>query len=187
MQGDKDTLRKHTIRKAEIDQLKNEARLGLEELLREGARQMLQQAIENEISEYIDQHAHVLDEKGHRQVVRNGSLPERELITGIGKVRIRQPRVHDQRDGHRFTRRILPPYLRRLPSIDALIPALYLRGVSTGDFTEALEGRSWDLRRKGFRRRISSVSRRAGKADYEKWRRRDLKKHGLTSVPALAI
>lgn len=72
-------------------------------------------------------------------VVRNGSLPERELVTGLGPVKVKQPRVHDRRDGHQFNSQILPKYMRRVPRVDALIPALYLRGVSTGDFTEALE------------------------------------------------
>src|SRR4030067_2873087 len=71
-------------------------------------------------------------------VVRNGYLRAGDLLTGAGAVHIRQPRVRDQRRRLKFTSRILPPYLRRAPSVDALIPVLYLKGISTGDFTEAL-------------------------------------------------
>jgi len=100
---------------------------------------MLQTAVENEVAEYITQHAEVRDEAGRRAVVRNGHLPERELVTGVGPVPVKQPRVRDRRDGQRFTSKILPPFMRRVPSIDALIPVLYLKGISTGDFSEALE------------------------------------------------
>ena len=77
------------------------------------------------------------DENGQRLVVRNGHLPERELVTGVGPIPVRQPRVR-HRDKKHFTRAILPKYMRRAPSIDALLPALSLKGISTGDFLEAL-------------------------------------------------
>jgi putative transposase len=113
----------------------------LSELLREGARRMLAQAVEAEVAEWIDSHSQVRDGAGHRQVVRNGSLPARTITTGVGPVDIKQPRVHDRRPvEHRekFTSKILPPYLRKTKSIEELIPWLYLKGVSTGDFSEAL-------------------------------------------------
>jgi transposase-like protein len=111
----------------------------LDEICRQGARQMLQAALENEVMEYLATHACDLDASGRQTVVRNGYLPEREILTGVGPLPIRQPRVrHKRASAKRFTSAILPPYLRRVPSIDALIPALYLKGVSTGDFTEAL-------------------------------------------------
>jgi transposase-like protein len=109
----------------------------LEELLRQGAQQMLQRAIENEIAEYLERHGE-RDADGHRLVVRNGRLPQREIMTPLGSTQIHQPRIHDRRPGCKFSSEILPPYMRRTPSLDALIPALYLRGVSTGDFGEAL-------------------------------------------------
>ena len=121
------------------EQLLAEGKNHLETLLQEGARRLLQQAIGHEVDEYIASHAHVQDERGHRMVVRNGSLPERKLVTGIGPVAVKQPRVHDRREDQEFSSRILPKYMRRVPSVDALIPALYLRGISTGDFTDALE------------------------------------------------
>jgi len=163
----------HTIPKGKTDQLVNEAKLGLEELLRHGARQMLQQAIENEVSEYIEAHAHISDENGHRVVVRNGALPERGLVTGIGTVPVCQPRVHDRREDKGFTSRILPPYMRRVPSIDALIPALYLRGIFTGDFTEALEA-ILGPQAEGLSPTNIVRLKEGWKQDYEQWRKRDL-------------
>jgi transposase-like protein len=120
------------------------SRDALNEILRQGAQQMLAQAIENEVAEYLGRHADQRDEHGRRLVVRNGYLPARDLQTGVGLVAVRQPRVRDQRrdaqgEPLRFTSKILPPYLRRTKSLDELIPWLYLRGISTGDFTEALQ------------------------------------------------
>lgn len=110
----------------------------MENILRQGARQLLEQAIQNEVGEYISEHQDLRDSQGRREVVRSGSLPERQIQSGIGPLTIKQPRVNDRGPEYRFSSKILPPYMRRSPSIDALIPALYLRGVSTGDFSEAL-------------------------------------------------
>lgn len=113
----------------------------LHEVLRRGAQQLLAQAIEAEVAEWIDQHQHLKDQQGRRQVVRNGSLPERKIVTGIGEVAVRQPRVHDRRpaaEREKFSSKLLPPYLRKAKSIEELIPYLYLKGISTGDFQEAL-------------------------------------------------
>jgi len=116
----------------------------LSDILRQGAQQMLAAAIENEVAEYIDRHAPLRDDEGHRLVVRNGRLPARQIQTGLGLVEVQQPRVKDRRIDEqgkrvRFCSQILPPYLRRTQSLDELIPWLYLRGISTGDFTEALQ------------------------------------------------
>lgn len=110
----------------------------LDEIVQEGARKMLQAALETEVAEYVAGRANVVDTTGRRVVVRNGHLPERDLVTGVGPVTIKQPRVRDRSGGTKFTSKILPPFLRRLPSVDALIPVLYLKGISTGDFSEAL-------------------------------------------------
>jgi len=102
---------------------------------------MLTQAVEAEVADWIDRHAHLRDEVGHRQVVRNGAMPARTITTGVGPVEVKQPRVHDRRpseEREKFTSQILPPYLRKTKSIEELIPWLYLKGVSTGDFSEAL-------------------------------------------------
>lgn len=115
----------------------------LTEILREGAEKLLVQAVEAEVAAYIERHADFRDADGHRLVVRNGHLPERKIQTGIGPVTVRQLRVNDQRVDEagrriRFTSEILPPYLRKTRSIEELIPWLYLKGISTGDFSEAL-------------------------------------------------
>jgi putative transposase len=112
----------------------------LEELARKGARQMLAQAMEAEVAEFVEKHSGVRDEEGRHSVVRNGYLPERKLVTGIGPLKIRQPRVDDRPldPNERFSSQILPRYLRRVPSVDNLIPILYLKGVSSGDMSEAL-------------------------------------------------
>jgi transposase-like protein len=104
---------------------------------------MLAQAIEAEVADYIERHARERDAAGHRQVVRNGHKHEREIQTGIGPITVRQPRVNDRRvdeKGQRlqFSSAILPPYLRKTRSLEELIPWLYLKGISTGDFSEAL-------------------------------------------------
>ena len=119
------------------ERAKDEAKSYLEELLSEGARKLLQAAIENEVAEYLEANRERRSDAGQRVIVRNGHHPERELVTGIGPIKVRQPRIR-HRDGQKFSSAILPPYMRRVPSIDALIPALYLKGISTGDFTEAL-------------------------------------------------
>ncbi len=114
----------------------------LEELAREGARQLLAQALELEVAEFVGKHQNKIDSEGRRQVVRNGYMPARDLVTGIGPVKIRQPRLDDRvlSEGgeERFSSEILPRYLRRVPSVDNLIPILYLKGVSSGDMSEAL-------------------------------------------------
>lgn len=112
----------------------------LEETLRQGAQRLLGQAIEREVEEYLEEHALERDERGHRLVVRNGRLPERTIQSGIGSVKVKVPRVNDRREGRRFSSAILPPYLRKVPSLENLIPTLYLMGVSTSDMERALEG-----------------------------------------------
>jgi putative transposase len=112
----------------------------LEELARRGARQLLAQAMEAEVAEHVEKHRDLIDAEDRRLVVRNGHLPERELVTGIGPLKVRQPRVDDRAldQEQRFSSQILPRYLRRVPSVDNLIPILYLKGVSSGDMSEAL-------------------------------------------------
>jgi len=134
---------------------------------------MLQAALENEVAEYIAEHAHQRDEAGRQAVVRNGSLPERSLVTGVGPVTVKQPRVRDRREGERFTSKILPPFMRRVPSIDALIPALYLKGVSTGDFSEALTS---ILGEKATGLSAANIVRlkQGWERDYEAWSARSL-------------
>jgi transposase-like protein len=95
-------------------------------------------ALEAEVEEYVQAHQQARDERGHRLVVRNGYGENRRLQTGLGDLEVQAPRVHDRREGERFTSRILPPYLRRTPSLENLIPTLYLKGVSTSAMPAAL-------------------------------------------------
>jgi putative transposase len=164
---------KKDIRLASAKQEKIEVNSVLEEVIRDGARQMLQTAIEAEVAEYIESHTHLRDDSGLRLVVRNGYLPGRDLVTGIGPLQVRQPRVNDRRQNKHFTSRILPPFLRRVPSIDALIPCLYLKGISTGDFVEALEA---ILGPRAIGLSATNIVRlkEGWKNDYEDWRQRDL-------------
>jgi transposase-like protein len=103
---------------------------------------MLAEMIQQEVKTWLAERADLRDGQGRRQVVRNGFLPKREITTGVGQVEIQQPRVRDRRPADQaepFTSKILPPYLRKTKSIEELIPWLYLKGVSTGDFSEALK------------------------------------------------
>ena len=119
--------------------VESESRSALDDVLREGARRMLQAAVEAEVADYVEQHADLADPRtGCRLVVRNGHQAERTIQSGLGDIPVIKPRVHDRREGERFTSSILPPYMRRTPSIEALIPLLYLKGISTNDFPEAL-------------------------------------------------
>lgn len=111
----------------------------LDELVSEGARRMLVAALEVEVADYIERHLRLVDGDGHRLVVRNGKAAERTLVTAAGGLKIRAPRVHDRREGQRFTSSILPRYARRSPKVADVLPVLYLRGLSTGDFAPALE------------------------------------------------
>ena len=149
----------------------------LEEIARRGAQQMLAQEMEAEVAEFLAQDADKRDENGHRRVVRNGHMPARELITGIGRIPIQQPRVDDRQlskeEEPRFSSAILPRYLKRVASVDSLIPALYLKGVSTGDFSKALEailGEDAPGLSAASVVRLKAVWER----EYQQWTRRDL-------------
>ena len=119
------------------------SRTTLDELAREGARRMLVRALEAEVEEYIERHGEARDEKGHALVVRNGLARPRKVTTGAGTMEVRAPRVNDRRvngagERERFSSQILPPYMRRSPKVAEVLPILYLQGLSTGDFREAL-------------------------------------------------
>jgi transposase-like protein len=150
----------------------------LTEILRVGARQLLAQAVEAEVDSYLAEHAGEVDEQGHRRVVRNGHLPERRIQTGIGPVPVRQPRVNDKRldeNGQRirFSSAILPRYLRRTRSIDQLIPWLYLKGVSSGDFAEALTALLGEEPRNLSANTIIRL-KEVWRQDWERWSKRSL-------------
>ena len=115
-----------------------QVRQSLDELAREGARRMIVEALELEVEEYIQKLHHLRDESGHALVVRNGKAKSRTVSLGAGSIDFQAPRVDDRRPAHRFTSKILPPYMRRSPRLNEALPVLYLRGLSTGDFEEAI-------------------------------------------------
>src|SRR6266498_383928 len=121
------------------EQLEQDAlKLDLDALVREGARRMLLAALRAEVDEYVSQHVDHRDEAGHALVVRNGVADPRTVTTAAGELEIQVPRVHDRREGRRFTSAILPPWARRSPKVTEVLPVLYLRGLSTKDFEPAL-------------------------------------------------
>jgi len=149
----------------------------LEKLLREGAQKMLIQAIENEVDEFINKHSLKLDANGHRIVVRNGHSPEREIVTGLGPFSVKAPRIDDRKlnteTEKRFSSIILPRYLRKIPSVGNLIPILYLKGISTNGFQDALvsilgEGA------KGLSAANIVRLKKCWEDEYEAWTKRDL-------------
>jgi len=150
----------------------------LTKVIQAGARELLRTAVQAEVAAFIAEHATLLDDAGRQRLVRHGFLPEREIMTGIGTVPVQVPRVRDRganEDGSkiRFRSSLVPPYLRKAKSVEELLPWLYLKGISTGDFSEALaallgpdaEGLS-----------ASTITRLKATwwGEYETWRKRDL-------------
>src|SRR5262249_10302431 len=120
--------------------------------------------------------AQIRDESGHRQVVRNGHLPLRTILTGVGPIEVEQPRVHDRRpkeEAEKFTSKILPPYLRKTKSIEELIPWLYLKGISTGDFHEAW-GAIWGRQARGLPATPGPRLKAIWEDEYKTWNQRSL-------------
>lgn len=145
----------------------------LDGLAREGARRMLSVALELEVEAYLAKHAEARDERGHALVVRNGRARPRKVTVGSGTFEVAAPRVHDRRPDRKFTSRILPPWMRRSPKVNEVIPLLYLRGLSTGDFREALPVLLGEVA-SGLS--PASISRQIGvwEAEVAAWQRRDL-------------
>ncbi len=149
----------------------------LEEVLRRGARQLLMEAIEAEVGEYLAARRDLVDPAGRQLVVRNGHLPERQLQTPLGNLTVQQPRVRDRRapdERELFRSKLLPPYLRKTKSIEELVPWLYLKGVSTGDFAEALQAL---LGPDAAGLSATTITRlKAGwQKDFESWSRRSIR------------
>jgi len=166
-------MRIYDSRKGQGKQEENESRNTLDQILRQGAQKMLQGAIEWEVQEYLIGNEAQRDKAGHRLVVKNGWREPRPLQTGLGDIKICQQRVHDKRQGKRFISNILPPYARRSPNVEALIPALYLAGVSTNNFPTALEA---ILGEKAQGLSANSIVRLKSiwEEEYRQWASRDL-------------
>jgi putative transposase len=149
----------------------------LDQLVRRGAQQMLQKAVEAEVQEFVYQHDERRDGQGNRLVVRNGHKPTRKIITGAGALEVRQPRVRDNSPNPevrlQFSSTILPPYLRRSKALDEFIPWLYLKGISTGDFSEVLQSLLGE-QAKGLSPNVIVRLKDQWTAEYEEWNRREL-------------
>lgn len=126
----------------------SEIGLGLDDLIRRGARQVIQQAIEAELTQLLDHYENVKTLSGRRAVVRNGYLPERDVLTAVGPVAVTVPKVRDRSgSGVKFNSTLVPPYVRRSVRISAALPWLYLKGTSTGDMSERSKY-SWAMKPK---------------------------------------
>jgi len=151
--------------------------LPLDEVVQRGAQALLQRALDVEVELFLERYQYLMDDQGRRQVVRNGHRPVRRILTGAGPLEVATPRVDDrvldtQREP-RFTSQLIPPYLRRTKHIEELLPVLYLKGISTGDFAEALQailGRDVIGLSAETIVRLKTVWQR----EYEQWNRRDL-------------
>lgn len=145
-------------------------------VLREGARDLLSKAIEAEVSSFLEQYSSHRTENGVPLVVRNGYLPERSVQSGIGDIEVKVPRVRDRScSGIRFTSNLIPPYLKRTSSLEELLPVLYLKGISTGDFSEALEALVGP-KAKGLSSSTISRLKEDWHEEHSDWCKRDLSK-----------
>ena len=148
------------------------------DVLRQGARKLLTEALEAEIESFLSHYADLKDEQGHKRITRNGHLPERDIQTGIGPVPVKVPRARDHQPAHepgpiRFNSSLIPPYLRKTRSMEELIPWLYLKGISTGDFSEALAalvGKDAP----GLSASTISCLKTVWEDEFEQWQKRDL-------------
>lgn len=154
-----------------------ESRSPLDEIVREGARRMLQAAIDAEVEDFLVVHESRRDDQGRRLVVRNGHLPSREILTGAGPLEVQQPRVRDNSPEKEnrvvFSPSVLPPYLKKSKAIEELIPWLYLKGISTGDFAEALQALVGE-QAKGLSANVIVKLKESWSQEYEEWTKRDL-------------
>jgi putative transposase len=154
-----------------------DGRAVLDQIVHQGAQHMLQKAVEAEVQEFLQQYRERRDAEGHRLVVGNGHKPARKIVTGAGILQVQEPRVRDNspdRDERvHFSSSILPPYLRRSRAIEEFLPWLYLRGISTGDFSEALQPLLGE-QAQGLSPNVIVRLKEQWTAEYEEWRGRDL-------------
>ncbi len=167
---------KHTTHIADI---RTEIYSTLDDLVRRGAQRMLEAALQIEVENYIQRHSQERDENGHALVVRNGLAQERIVQCGAGQIKIKAPRVHDKRDGQKFTSNILPPYMRKTPRLEEAVPVLYLRGLSTGDFQEALGALLGEKNLSGFSPTTVTRLLAVWQDEYKTWRKRPVNRQDL--------
>lgn len=163
----------------------------LTSLARDGARRLIAQALEAELALLLEEHADQTVSDGRQRLVRHGHLPERDIQTGIGPIAVKVPRVRDRgdvpsKDKIRFSSSLLPPYLRRTKSMEELIPWLYLKGLSTGDFKEALAALV-GKNAKGLSSSTISRLTKQWQAEFETWRKADLSENQYVYIYADGI
>ena len=156
-------------------------------LLRSGARELITQAVHAELTEFLARYEEVTDSLGRRQIVRNGYLPQRKIMTGLGPVDIQIPKTRDKGgQGLHFRSELLPPYIKRTKSVETVLPWLYLKGISTGDFTEALAA-LLGKDAKGLSAGTISRLKQCWVNEYDDWRTRDLSKEHYVYIWADGI
>lgn len=159
----------------------------LTELLRRGARDLIEKAVEGELQRLLDEYGNVTDLGGRKLVVRNGYLPEREVLTALGPVPVRVPKVRDRsRSGVKFNSALVPPYVRKAKRVEAALPWLYLRGISTGDMQEALSVLLGEDA-KGLSPSVVSRLKAQWSETYAAWNQRDLSQEHYVYVWADGI
>ena len=148
--------------------------VSMDELVRRGARQVIQQVIELELAALLEQYANVRTLSGKKAVVRNGYLPERDVLTAAGPVAVKVPKVRDRSGtGVKFNSAVVPPYVRKSPRVSAALPWLYLKGISTGDMGEALSVLLGE-QAKGLSANVVSRLKAQWSEEWQQWDRRDL-------------
>lgn len=146
----------------------------LSEILKTGAQKLLAQAVEAELELLLADYKPLVTESGRQGVVRNGYLPERTIQTGLGDIEVKVPKVRDRtKQGIKFNSKLVPPYLKRAQAIEELLPWLYLKGISTGDFQDALKS-LLGVDAKGLSSNTISRLKQCWEDDYNQWRKRDL-------------
>jgi transposase-like protein len=159
----------------------------LSELVRHGAQRIIRQAVEAELKVFLREHGAERDAQGRRAVVRNGYQPEREILTGVGTVAVRVPKTRDRAgEGRYFRSELLPPYLKKTRRLEAVIPWLYLKGVSTNDFDEALKALFGESV-KGLSPTTIARLKQSWEAEYREWRQKDWRGHEFVYVWADGI
>lgn len=145
----------------------------LTEFIRQGARDLIAQALETELNELLEQFSHQTTD-GKQSVVRNGYLPKRTVQTGVGDVEVQVPKIRDRSgNGIKFNSKLIPPYLKRTKKVEEFLPWLYLKGVSTGDFTEALTA-LLGPETKGLSPRTIGRLKKSWIKEHSEWSKRDL-------------
>jgi transposase-like protein len=155
----------------------------LDEIVRLGARELLTTALEVEVNLFVERYQYIIDDQMRRQVVRHGHHRARKILTGAGQIEVEVPRVDDRvldaQDEPRFVSKIVPPYLRKTKNMEELLPVLYLKGISTGDFREALE-KILGKDVVGLSAQTIVRLKQVWQEEYAQWNKRDLSKAEYT-------